>query len=522
MGSQGILVRGTDVELPFKRSRSGWWLLGVLGCVCACVVLGWTVRQHRIDSQVPTHTYELQAAHMGDWTPIGGSWQTENGVLYNVSAARGAKLLTGSTAWRNYTVTADVRFGGTNADMGVIVRTNDEKEGTDTYSGYYIGVRTLDETFVIGRSDFAWREAHPVHMPGGVSPNVWYRLRTTAYQCDIGSSLENLESHQMAWLAVEDPSCLAAGRIGMRSLNSGGLWRNISVTSATLDDYLAIRRHAASVEQPEVLPGPAWWTPWHAGALFGGTLLLALSAQLTYFRVRQWKVSTITRERERLAHDIHDTMAQGFAGIGYQIQGIRHNLLRSERVDSHEISTQLSVAYQLVRRCHKEASRTIAMLGSSAPPSQKNLLETLEETAYKLASGRIRTVMELRGDPIPLNLRLVDALLHIGGEAIVNAVDHSELTILKITLAYVGNNVELLVEDDGSGFDYGPLAAGYGILGMQKRTRDIGGIFEIQSTRGSGTRVRVTAKVQQETLLPRLAATFQDWFGRRSARMPPP
>jgi len=299
------------------------------------------------------------------------------------------------------------------------------------------------------------------------------------------------------------------------------MWRNISVTSATLADYQEIRRHAASVEQPEVLPGPAWWTPLHAGVLFGGTLLLALSAQLTYFRVRQWKVSTITRERERLAHDIHDTMAQGFAGIGYQIQGIRHNLLRSERVDSAEITTQLSVAYQLVRRCHEEASRTIAMLGSSATPSQENLLETLEETAHKLASGGIHVLVELRGDPIPLNLRLVDALLHIGGEAIVNAVDHSELTILTITLAYVGNDVELSVEDNGRGFDYKPGAGGYGILGMQKRARGIGSALEIQSSVEGGTRVRVTAKVQQETLLPRLATQLQGWLGRRYAGMLP-
>ena len=161
------------------------------------------------------------------------------------------------------------------------------------------------------------------------------------------------------------------------------------------------------------------------------------------------------------------------------------------------------------------------MLGSSAMPSQENLLETLEETAHKLASGGIRTVVELRGDPIPLNLRLVDALLHIGGEAIVNAVDHSELTILKITLAYVDNNVELSIEDDGCGFDYRPGSGGYGILGMQKRTRDIGGVLEIESSVGSGTRVRVTAKVQQETLLPRLAAQVQDWFGKKAAGILP-
>lgn len=491
-------------------------VLGLLGLACVGLITAWAARRYRSGAQVPAHQYDLQASKLGEWKAIGGNWQATDGVITNDSYERGAKLLTGSTAWRNYTVSTDLSFAGSNADMGVIVRSNDEKEGTDAYSGYYIGIRTLDDTFVIGRSDFGWSEARPVHVPGGVSPNVWYRMRVTVYRCKIGASVQNLTTLQTAWIAMEDTHCVGAGRFGVRSLNSG-MWKNINIRSAAAADYEQIRVRAATVEQLEVSPGPAWWTPWHVAVLFGGTLLLALSVQLIYFRVRQWKVSTITRERERLAHDIHDTMAQGFAGIGYQIQGIRHNLLRNGCLDSQEITAQLSVAYQLVRRCHEEASRTIAMLGSAAAPSQENLLKNLKDTARKLAGDQIRIIVDLQGDPIPLNLRLVDALLHIGGEAIVNAVAHSDLTVLMITLAYIGNSVELSIEDNGRGFNY-PGTAGYGILGMQKRARDIGSALQVKSGQQNGTLVRVAARVQRVTLLPRLAGPLHRWLHRRRLR----
>jgi signal transduction histidine kinase len=267
---------------------------------------------------------------------------------------------------------------------------------------------------------------------------------------------------------------------------------------------MELRRHAAAVEHPEVMPGPPWWTPWHAGLLFCGILLVALLTQLAYFRIRQWKADTIARERERLAHDIHDTMAQSFAGIGYQIQGIRHSIVCGDRVESADIAEQLSVAYQLVRKCHEEASRTIAMLGSRLTPGSPDLLRALTETAHKIGSDQIRTIAELYGNPVPLSLRLSDALLQIGREAIVNAVSHSEPTALRIVLSYQENSVELAVEDDGHGFDYTPDTAGFGIYGMQKKARDVGGSLQIVSALGGGTRVQVTAKLQHETPLQRI------------------
>ncbi len=448
---------------------------------------------------------------MNEWRAVGGSWEMSDGVVYNKTYERGSKLITGSSAWGDYTVTADVGFSGDNADMGIIIRTSDEKkEGSDTYNGYYVGIRTLDGTMVIGRSAFVWMEANPVPLPGGVHSLVWYRMRVTAVGCNIAASVQNLNSLQTAWLAFEEPSCLRTGHIGLRSLNAGGMWRNIGLAPATWSDYMDLRRKAASVERPPILPGPPWWTPWHVGMLFAFALAFALLTQLALFRIQRWKAYTIRQERERLAHQIHDKMAQSFAGIGYQIQGIRRSAVRGDHQDSRYITEQLSVAYQLVRKCHVEASQTIAMLGSSSPRIQQNLLRSLAETADRIAGDQIKTVTKLQGNSVPLNLRLADALLHIGQEAIANAVSHSDPSQLTITLSFDGSSVELVVEDDGNGFEFKQEASGFGMLGMQKRASDVAGTLKILSTPGRGTQIRIKASLQQKKSRRRIITLFKE------------
>jgi len=662
---------------------------------------------------------------MAEWKAYGGSWEIDNGVLRNNSDERGAKLLAGSTEWRNYTLTADVRFDGEHGDIGVILRSNEEEEGVDAYNGYYVGLRIWDGTVVIGRSAYGWMEARPVPMPGSVHAAAWYRLKVTAYGCNIAASAQNLTTLQTAWVAFTEEPCVESGRIGLRSVDTGGIWRNISVSPAGLNDYQELRQYAASVESPEfpkreadynsffrylpadnsaahfsdadavaaarvvpiadlqdlprtqgesvvvrgvviltspalyiqdstggilvrdaqiphlnvgdaveigghaqpglysavitggtvrllwsgnpippmaitpaqaasgaydssfveiegrltgmelalrgdqvldltqggqsfravyanrsgdffhqlernsllrirgvcvldrrytqertpfvvllrsvddieVLAGPPWWTPWHIGMLFASAIVFALLIQFAYFRIQQWKVSAITYERNRLAHEIHDTMAQSFAGIGYQLQGIRTGVLRGDRQDNRFIADQLSVAYQLVRNCHEEASRTISMLGSSSPKIQSDLLGTLAETARKIAGDRIRTKTELRGAPFPLNLRFANALLQIGQEAIANAVSHANPTALNIALHYREGGVDLVVEDNGEGFDYRPEKAGFGILGMQKRARDIAGTLNIYTSPGHGTRVHLRASHQPVSLRKRMFAS---------------
>jgi len=152
------------------------------------------------------------------------------------------------------------------------------------------------------------------------------------------------------------------------------------------------------------------------------------------------------------------------------------------------------------------------MLASNSAPLQQNLLGALETTARKIAGNQIKIIVEMRGSSQTLSLRLVDALLHIGGEAIVNAVGHADPSILRIALSYTAGSVELAVEDNGHGFLLSPETAGFGILGMQKRARDLGGALQINSSPEQGTRVQVTAPLQQQQRWIRYLTQIGYWL----------
>jgi signal transduction histidine kinase len=513
--------RDYDRAMPYEKMRAPMHLprataaklLALALAVTGLALAAWFwLHRRRVETAVPAHAYVLKPANMSEWTRFGGSWEIADDAVKSDSYERGAKLLAGSKYWSNYTVSTDIWFNGPAADMGVVIRTNDETRGVDSYNGYFVGLRSLDGTLVLGKASYAWLEALPVVMPGGIRPFTWYRLRVTAYGCSLAASVTNLSTQQSAWIAYSEHFCIKSGRFGLRTLNANAEWRNINVQPATWDDYRELERHAAYVQHPIIVNGPPWWTPWHVSMLFVGVLTAALLMQLAYFRFTSWKTNTINRERERLAHEIHDTMAQGFAGIGYQIQGIRTSIVRGEFAEPLGIAEQLNVAYQLVRSCHEEASRTIALLGMASPQIQHDLLGALAEVARKTARNKVETVAELRGDPIPLNLRLADALLHIGREAIANALNHGDPTVLKIVLKFADDTVELVIEDNGRGFQYAKEMEGFGILGMQKRARGIGSVVQISSTPGAGTEVRVKATLQDSRLLSRFIPGMKRWL----------
>lgn len=494
------------------HAASAKLLAAVLALGAVSLAVWFWVHWRLMDTTVPAHNYILQPANINDWTRLGGSWQIADDAVNSNSYERGAKLLAGSKYWSNYTVDSDIWFEGPAADMGVVIRSNDESVGVDSYNGYFVGIRSLDGTLVLGRASYSWREELPVIMPGGIRPFTWYRLRVTAYGCNIAASVTNLTTRQAAWIAYEEHFCIKSGRFGLRTLNGSAKWSNIHVEPATWRDYRDLEQHADSVQHPIIVNGPPWWTPLHVGMLFFGALTAAMLIQLGYFQFARWKTDTINRERERLAHEIHDTMAQGFAGIGYQIQGLRTGIIRGDLIDPPNIAEQLNVAYQLVRNCHEEASRTIALLGLASPQIQHHLLGILAGMARKAARNKIVTIAELHGDPIPLNIRVADALLHIGREAIANALNHGDPTVLKIQLKFERDKVELVVEDNGKGFQYSKEAEGFGILGMQKRARSIGSALHISSTRGEGTEVRVKATMQDSRLLYRLGPGIKRWL----------
>ena len=267
----------------------------------------------------------------------------------------------------------------------------------------------------------------------------------------------------------------------------------------------------------QILQGPPWWTPWHVGLLIFLVVLIACSMQLLYFRFRQWKTDAISHERERLAHDIHDTMAQSFAGIGYQIQGLRTSIIRNAGLSREEIANELASTSDLVSRCHADASRTIELLGTPSSEEADDLLGMLVEKAYKLSGEKINVYKEEHGEMRPIKHGVRAVLLHIGQEAISNAITHGRPATMIFTMMYEARSATMMIVDDGHGFDASLEEEGFGILGMRSRVREISGTLEILSAPEVGTRVGVTFPLSRVALVRRLAWGSLIW---RKGRVP--
>jgi signal transduction histidine kinase len=255
-----------------------------------------------------------------------------------------------------------------------------------------------------------------------------------------------------------------------------------------------------STEDIDRLAGPPWWTPSRLAEIGSAILLLCLLAQYLYSRAKQWRWRAIVQERERLAHELHDTLAQSFAGVAFQLQGIRNGLEHADQAGIARVNQQIELACDVVRQTHEEASLSIAMLREEWPAG-KELGTALEECAASIvAGGQVRIVRkgraEGRGGPAHIPVRVADALFHIGREAIVNSVRHADPTQIVLSIEYEVKHVTLVVEDEGRGFDPAQQTRGFGLRGMEKRARSIGAQLAVTSQTGRGTRVEATAPLQ--------------------------
>jgi signal transduction histidine kinase len=687
----------------FTKSRTVLLVVAACLAVTAMVAfLAWRLSSSRLDTPA-AHTASLD--RRDDWTAYGGTWEAADGVMRNNSDERGAKLMSGSANWKNYSVEADVQLLGQYGDAGLILRARNEEEGVDAYNGYFAGLRDLDDSVILGRADFGWREYRSVPVRPRVNAQSWYHLKFLAYECDFVVTATSL-SGDSTTAAVRNQDCLQSGRFGLKSYATGALWRNVQVrpathadevamigpeapplavahdlaggaTSDTLDrdleaidretnnhhfdphaipignlrllapgkltevtvhgivtltspvlfiqdagaglaivrsdarspleigdeveatgdlapgDFSSVLKNASvrvlwshspvapvsvtasqaasgnydamfieiegllqqkeqgpnqslvltlssgsqgfraivsgkgrtsfpwtleeksrlqlhgicvvdpaytqnqtpfavilpAIDDIEVIQRPPWWSTGHIVAGIIVLLLLVLAAQTIHGRIERMKLRAVFAERERLAHEIHDTLAQSFAGIGYQLQAI-HDEVGNET----ELREHLDLATDLVRTSHDEARRSISALRSETV-EKLGLLQALDECAARIANGGPIEV-QLRnvggGDPGSIPPRVADALYRIGQEAIANAVRHADASKMVISLLHQSTAWQLLIEDDGRGFPSGHDSANFGIRGMGKRAESIGAALDIRSSPGAGTSVQVT------------------------------
>ena len=278
---------------------------------------------------------------------------------------------------------------------------------------------------------------------------------------------------------------------GISVLEVEGSWNWGGPTASAVHFTILLR----SPSDVQTIASPTWWTASHLFYLAAilGFLMFVFFALALYSRMEQVKLGAILRERERMAHEIHDTLAQSFAGIGFQIQAIR----RAIPDELPELRKQVELAGALVRHSHKEARRNIEPM-NVAQLDHVDLLTTLEGSARKMVEGGSVEVSATSTGRLlrPLPEKVTDALLHIGIEAIANAVRHADPKHLGIAVAYEEQFVRVTVSDDGHGFEESGDLLGFGLRGMRKRSAAISAKLEIVSGSGAGTQVRVIYPVQ--------------------------
>jgi signal transduction histidine kinase len=209
----------------------------------------------------------------------------------------------------------------------------------------------------------------------------------------------------------------------------------------------------------------------------------ALHAQL----VTQAREAGIHDERQRMAREIHDTLAQGLTGILTQLQAAEQAAGEPERWQRH-----LANATQLARESLSEARRSV---GAMRP-------EVLESAHLPAAVGDVvEHWTRLHGVPVevtttgtarPLHPEVELAVLRTAQEALANVAKHANATHVWLTLSYMEDVVTLDVRDNGSGFEPGAAAVddgGYGLTGMRHRVGRLAGTLEIESEPGTGTAI---------------------------------
>lgn len=250
-----------------------------------------------------------------------------------------------------------------------------------------------------------------------------------------------------------------------------------------------------SVEDAEMVEPPPWWNTQHIVELIIGLLALSFGLQFAYTSAKRSSLRAVMEERERLALEMHDTLSQSFAGLGFQLEGICGGI-----EPGNPMRTKLESTLDLVRFGHIEARRNIAAL-RPGNLEKMGLARALEEAGHAIVQdGPIAIQMSVRGEPKQLPLRIGDVLFRVGQEAIANAVRHARPRTIQLLLVYGRTSVKLTVRDDGEGFHSHGETAGLGIRGMKRRTESVGASLRFSSSPGHGTSVAVRAMMPQTLL----------------------
>ncbi len=242
---------------------------------------------------------------------------------------------------------------------------------------------------------------------------------------------------------------------------------------------------------------PRWYERWVTWILAAGLLV---AAALGVYRLRMIEVrsrySAVLKERNRLAREMHDTLAQNLGGVAFQLDAIK--------MEYHDIPVELrrrlDQTSKMIRFSLAEAYRAIRDLRASALETH-DLATAITEIAERAAAeSGIDVHVDVDGPMRRLSAIVENNLLRIVQEAVTNAVKHSGAQKIDVELRYHQDRLTLGVRDDGRGvpmdkaFSVG--AGHYGLLGMRERADRIGGHLALESNNGAGTAILVELPIE--------------------------
>jgi PAS domain S-box-containing protein len=203
------------------------------------------------------------------------------------------------------------------------------------------------------------------------------------------------------------------------------------------------------------------------------------------------EAASIIEERNRMAREIHDTLAQAFTGILAQVGAAKQVLTD----DLEATQAHLDLIKELARTGLTEARRSVVALRPQLL-EEGSLQSALHRLVAQIRTAAMDTTLyyEIEGTVYALPTEVENNLLRMGQEALTNAIKHANADEIRVELVYDRDRFCLRVKDNGQGFGVGsiPSSEGFGLLGMSERAERIGAQLMIRSQPGQGTEIIVT------------------------------
>jgi signal transduction histidine kinase len=302
------------------------------------------------------------------------------------------------------------------------------------------------------------------------------------------------EKNQLAKLTTHFKANARFDQIHLRHSGGGNGWIFSDMAIATSFDDFVVERY---------------WQTWWFTTLVAAVLLITVGASVRMIEKRKFQMQlqraeqerTLERERARIAQDLHDDLGSSLTRLSLLSGLVKADKDNPEQVEAH--ANKLTAAADQTVRALEE----IVWAVRPGSDTLQSLMDYIAHFANELFDGNsTRCRLDLPGDlpafPLPPDMR--HNIFLIVKEALTNALKHARAGEVQLQAKVAGRTLEILVADDGKGFDPTSLAEGWrnGMGNMRRRTAAMNATLDLQSTPGKGT--TVTLKVNLANTSPSL------------------